>query len=1090
MTLFCLLVYVTNNILGFIGYGLYWTAVVLKYTWMFLDPIGALIALLSDNNFEPPLLKAAKYLLKAVENMTITLDNFCDDGNNQDSSYMPINPNSLYLKLFTDSDYEVSVGSDYRFPSVTKTAKTDLGLLFNCVENQLAQDQECTSFNFSNDWVNGVLYAPLWFRKVRSKKKIFFNLIPIPAKDKWCNGNKVVNNTFNNLSLCQTCAQKRRVGSGTLSMAPLQYDTINGYNPANIIQGSLKESTCYGYKCHKKVVSFIDVNKGLIIPKETMLGENVYYYKSVEYDSINLYSQEEPSNRGDVKMLFATDIVLLGSLNECDIDGVPQFFKNLEGTTYNMPPDLVLMDYYTDEEKIKYQEPVNSTDSRSMLNNMNIGDGGLENIEDEIDDSVGIPSISDVYTDKTGADWGNYGWDQVLTPENGNDYLFPSRRESPDYGGLFYGLTCWSSYTKPKSCINMSRICEFGVSLDENDEYPDYNSKQPNGDYLYKPMPPDGFISYDELYDKDGRAMFATMNGNNLRTKINSKNGFRVYDFAYLYPENFDGSMRNIMNPTNDIPLSYPISENYNVEQNSEAYVRFRYGRNIEDYPIIKFYKSTHDIPGLYPNANKDNLTRFPKYENSFYFYFGLNSGNTAIDKFRKQYYSECRDTDGEQAVVSIEFEANEWCSEIAQDGAPMIGNGWLAIDATYLDAPYDITLLNMSGEPEYDVEIFAVDKPKVLICINDEFAPREMIESGYEIIEGEYGEKYGLMNGVYRLTITDANGYEYSQNINYTKPYINAEIGRKAFRYKNDELEAVVSVLGSPLNTGDTMLDIAQLGGRHSIVQDLWQTMATREIGGFIQVTDVNQEGNTIIDFAIDIEPLFEVNGVVPSILSGDSTLVEAYQNSMMRSLTSYHGSRFELHQQSDTTTIPNIARQDFTLMNQDGGEFEPYCPYTYDFPQYPETPSQTEPNNFQTNGGRYDLRFGVGKGGERYRVTVTLLCPKEVNGETVYYRSRNSIHSDILVPEPIEFKMLVNGIDYQLIKYFETGWNVGYNFPESYEPINGNDMSTVVGWLEFDNIDNLEELAPVTSIEDYTYIRNTNLLLAYSKSLKECSS
>ena len=114
-------------------------------------------------------------------------------------------------------------------------------------------------------------------------------------------------------------------------MAPLQYDTINGYNPANIIQGSLKESTCYGYKCHKKVVSFIDVNKGLIIPKETMLGENVYYYKSVEYDSINLYSQEEPSNRGDVKMLFATDIVLLGSLNECDIDGVPQFFKNLEG---------------------------------------------------------------------------------------------------------------------------------------------------------------------------------------------------------------------------------------------------------------------------------------------------------------------------------------------------------------------------------------------------------------------------------------------------------------------------------------------------------------------------------------------------------------------------------------------------------------------------------------------------------------------------------------------------------------------------------------------------------------------------------------
>ena len=33
-----------------------------------------------------------------------------------------------------------------------------------------------------------------------------------------------------------------------------------------------------------------------------------------------------------------------------------------------------------------------------------------------------------------------------------------------------------------------------------------------------------------------------------------------------------------------------------------------------------------------------------PVYENSFYFYFGLKDGSTAIDRLYNEYFSECSD--------------------------------------------------------------------------------------------------------------------------------------------------------------------------------------------------------------------------------------------------------------------------------------------------------------------------------------------------------------------------------------------------------------------------------------------------------------
>ena len=57
--------------------------------------------------------------------------------------------------------------------------------LYNCVETALAEDNDTISLNFQNDWVNGTLYAPMWFRKITKKRSYLFGLIKRRAKDQW-----------------------------------------------------------------------------------------------------------------------------------------------------------------------------------------------------------------------------------------------------------------------------------------------------------------------------------------------------------------------------------------------------------------------------------------------------------------------------------------------------------------------------------------------------------------------------------------------------------------------------------------------------------------------------------------------------------------------------------------------------------------------------------------------------------------------------------------------------------------------------------------------------------------------------------------
>ena len=616
----------------------------------------------------------------------IVLRGLCDEENGNSIDILPTSGES---ELW-EKDWGSGWGKIDTIPCFA--VNKNVSELYNCVENQLAQENEVTSFNFFNDWVNGVLYMPLWYRKVKPKRKLF-GFIKLKGKDIWCDGRKSVR--LRDLKLYSNCVITRDIKPDGITITPLNddYSTVNvEKSVADDESGEEKlvftdenETNCWGFQCHKKGRSETPVREGLIIEKETMLGDEVYYYKPV-YKNSNITEENE------LVRLFATDIVLLGSLNTCDLHGIPQFFKILESTSYQMPPDLLEEDY-----NYNYNE-----------NNADIND---ENENLLIDESTRK-------TEFTGADWGNLGIDQSNYRQVKNsiwgERLYEANENIYDNGGLFYGITCFDSYTKPKSIINLERICEIGVSLDEtqelltktvdNDINTTINEDSPD---FYTDLTPDGYISYDEIYNPDYRSMFATLNGNFLRTKVNPETGLVEYDLTHVYLTNFDGSLKNIM--AGGATQGYLLDRNYNrltteqanylnnhrLEFSDSNYVLFRYGnyKKLNGKKVF-YYEHNKKMTGDVMSKNK-----IPRYENSFYFYFGLTEGKTAIDKFYSTYYADCGKNETLEKRSMINFEPNDWCSGTN-------GNGYITITSD-MEIPLNIKISDLNNvEKIYTAEL------------------------------------------------------------------------------------------------------------------------------------------------------------------------------------------------------------------------------------------------------------------------------------------------------------------------------------------------------------------------------------------------
>lgn len=869
--------------------------------------------------------------------------------------------------------------------------------LYNCIENQLAQDNEVTSFNFYNDWLNGVVYLPLWYRKIKPKKKFLgFN---IKAKDQYCATDPARYKYKKKMKLMATMVPKRDFmhNSGNMgTIMPLASegnsveaiaDDETGREMINFIPKN--ENNCYGYECHNKVRTYQMVKTGFINEKETTLGDLVQYYRPTYFDD---------TQNKDLITLFATDIVLLGSLNSCDLHGIPQFFRALEGTTYNMPPDLMVEDYeyYTDEIPANYRE---------------------ENDAKTIDKSTR-------HTEYTGADWGNLGGDQSnvknilwTNPINNKTYTLNANENMYDNGGLFYGLTCFDSYTKPKSVINLQRICELGVSLDESQEIlntsmVNANSTEDSFDNAYSTLTPDGFVSYDEIYNPDYRSMFATLNSNFLKTKLNNETGLREYDFTHLYVDNFDGSLYNLMQfkTVNGYTEKSNYTEkanyigNYNLERSSDAYLNFRFGNYLKgDNTKIYYYDYNMKTSSRIESSN-----RIPRYENSFYFYFGLNEGKTAIDKFNTEYFSECNQKDNLEAAYNISYKANSWCPFGSKDG-------YIAF-TTAMETPIKVIFSDIDNpENSYSVEDIQVN--------NFYFGTKPASElDGYK----QYKLKDELLNisnvlilpnGKYNVYIEDGDGLKYKDKLDFNADYLSYDVVVNSFNCKNSDLEDMFAVVDSygNLDWWRMFSEIADFG-------TITRPIATlnRPINGYITVSNINEENYSIV-----IEPTNS------SFFNGNTQL--------------YTGCK--------------VIIENNRYISHSGVGYLGCIDGVY--------------------------YFGVPYGEQKYTVQVRQLCHS--NG--LLLDTDNVVKQIVTVSEGF-FKMYINGVDYDNIRNFKTGWYSIGN--ERFSTMNSSqfDVSKMYGWNDLDNIGkyNQNVITPITyttslsmindigNILDESYNRNAN--------------
>ena len=829
--------------------------------------------------------------------------------------------------------------------SLTEPINTT-AMLYNCVENQLAQQNDAISFNFNNDWVNGVLYAPLWYRKITPKKRFFFGLFSKRAKDEWCSSERYYPGT----RILQQCTLPRT-----------EDGKIKNFDGQDIYFYRVKDNNndiCDG-TCHKRYTDLKGLN-GVILAKETMLGQTVYYYKAVEYDS-SLPSNNSP-RRGEIKLLFATDIVLLGSLNECDMNGIPQFFKTLESSTYNLPTDILFTDY----------------DFIMTVNK----DGTNGRKEYTIEDLVKTSEMA-------GCDWGN-----------------PNEFGKPD-GGLFYSIGCTSRSIKldTKSCINLARICEYGVSLDETkevanlEELKNADDDEINGDNserYFNKLVTDGFISWDELYNLDERSMFATMNGNKLKTKLNIKNGLQEYDFRYLYPENFDGSLHEIMqNQTKRYSTEINYKNNFRLENPSKDYYLFRMGNN----------------PYYYDSGNS-----FPRYENSFYFYFGLKAGKTAIEKFNSKYFAECNNSNAIQTQIGVRTKANSWCSKIGVEqedkdkGYNTNNDGYLALDLTGISTPYKL-LINSETNSSYSIEINDIVNEKIILINNSYEIPENLLKQEYVRLKDANDKTIPMMdNGSYIGVITDNNGNITEFRFKINGQYLTFKTNIQNFEQPNNVLwERFKNYL---------KISSDKEGLNNENINNI-----QREIGGVVTIYDIFNGSDTINFYSIDLRPVGTIDGY-----DGVSIIY-------------YNGGVYIWEDNEPKKKVDNN-----------------------------ETHAITNNGSLIWYDNNHHYAFGLPKGKATYSITISQLCGDSLIGGVT---SGNSVIKNIFVDEPLPYKMYINDIDYDVIKFFDnyTGWDLTgkISSPKADE---GSSLNIKTNpWFRVDNIyydDNFKKFTEFTVTKD----------------------
>ena len=173
----------------------------------------------------------------------------------------------------------------------------------DCISFQMAKSMNIFQFDFYNDWVNGTLFGFLLkYKKKKRKRELFceYDCNPDYFGQGGVDGNK--NNVGDN-----NCHNNYLLDTGFNSNNNL---TSNGEKSEDEKRyTSLREGLI------KKIDTYVD---------DLKVGEEFYY---------------AATKHNGTQKLFATDIVCLGSVFDCDWQGIPKLQQLLVPTSYKVPPD-------------------------------------------------------------------------------------------------------------------------------------------------------------------------------------------------------------------------------------------------------------------------------------------------------------------------------------------------------------------------------------------------------------------------------------------------------------------------------------------------------------------------------------------------------------------------------------------------------------------------------------------------------------------------------------------------------------------------------------------------------------------------------
>ena len=192
-------------------------------------------------------------------------------------------------------------GDPHGHPTFEEGGFGDLAGLDNCMAFQMAKSMGLFQFDFYNDWVNGTLFG--FLLKYKKKKR---------GRELFCEYD--CNSEF--FSQGGVDGNKNGVGDNnchTNYLVDLCYPTGNNSQKSHRAV-SLREGLI------KKIDSYIDGKK---------IGEEFFY----------------AATKHDVSFkLFATDIICLGSVFDCDWQGIPKIQSLLIPSSYKVPPDTEELD--------------------------------------------------------------------------------------------------------------------------------------------------------------------------------------------------------------------------------------------------------------------------------------------------------------------------------------------------------------------------------------------------------------------------------------------------------------------------------------------------------------------------------------------------------------------------------------------------------------------------------------------------------------------------------------------------------------------------------------------------------------------------